>query len=62
MNYKHKEPTSPNEKKPKIITEVVNNILSEIFENIAKEEDTADNKNMTTIEPTQDFLTNTDSG
>ena len=59
MNYKHKEPTSPNEKKPKIITEVVDNILSEIFENIAKEEDTADNKNMTTIEPTQDFLTNT---
>ena len=59
MNHKHKEPTSPNEKKPKIATDLVNNILSGIIENIDKEENTLDNKKMTTIEPTQDFLTNT---
>ena len=66
-NHKHTEPTSPNEKKPKMSSvvekdilpeEVVKDILSEVFHSITKEEET-ENKNKTTIEPSKDFLTNT---
>ena len=55
-NHKHKEPTSPNEKKPKITNAVVDDILSELFQSIGKENP---RKNKTTIEPTRDFLSNT---
>ena len=65
MNHRHKEPTSPNEKKPKtntevveISSEVVKNILTEVFNIITKDEE-MENKNKTAIEPTKDFLTNT---
>ena len=64
MNHKHKEPTSPNEKKPRvgpvdpIITMVVQDILSEEFQSIDIEEE-IENNSKTIIEPTKDFLTNT---
>ena len=57
-NHKHQEPTSPNEKKPKVSAEVVKNILSEMVHSITKEEE-IEKMNKTTIEPTKDFLTNT---
>ena len=57
MNHKHKEPTSPNEKKPRVGAEVVKNIISEVVQSIVMEEE-SDNKNKTAIEPTKDFLTN----
>ena len=57
-HHKHKEPTSPNEKKPKISNEVVEDILSEVVHSITREEET-ENKDRTKIEPTQEFLTNT---
>jgi hypothetical protein len=68
INHKHKEPTSSNEKKPKVSPEletttnicsgVVNDILSEVVHSLVKEEET-EKKNKTTVEPTKDFLTNT---
>ena len=58
VNHKHKEPTSPNEKKPRIGTEVVENILLEVVENITMEDERM-KKSKTAIEPTKDFLTNT---
>ena len=57
-NHKHQEPTSPNEKKPKVSAEVVKNILSEMVHSITNEEE-IEKMNKTTIEPTKDFLTNT---
>ena len=68
ISHKHKEPTSPNEKKPKISSEskitrmlsseVVDDILSEVVHSIYKEEEPI-TKNKITIEPTVEFLTNT---
>jgi hypothetical protein len=58
INHKHQEPTSPDEKKPRVGAVVVKDILSEVVQNIAMEEE-SDNKIKTTIEPTMDFLTNT---
>ena len=58
VNHKHKEPTSPNEKKPRIGAEVVENILSEVVQCVAMEIESG-SKSKTTIEPTKDFLTNT---
>ena len=60
-HHKHKEPTSPNEKKPKIsseVSEVVEDILLEVVHNIFREEET-ENKDKIKIEPTKEFLTNT---
>ena len=67
VNHKHKEPTSPNEKKPKmspeskmirmLSSEIVNDIVSKVVPNTIEEEETVNKK--TTIEPTKDFLTNT---
>ena len=58
VNHKHKEPTSPNEKKPRIGAEVVENILSEVVQSVAMEIESG-SRSKTTIEPTKDFLTNT---
>ena len=60
INHTHKEPTSPSEKKPKINAVIVEDIISEVVQNIPvlMEED-CENKSKTTIEPTKDFLTNT---
>ena len=74
INHKHKEPTSPNEKKPRVGAafvenilpdvqqdtpiEVAKSILSEVVENIAMDEEVIP-KCKTTIEPTKEFLTNT---
>ena len=67
INHKHKEPTSPIEKKPKVslesemtrilCSEVVDDILG-LVHSLVKGEDT-EKRNKTTIEPTKDFLTNT---
>ena len=71
INHKHKEPTSPNEKKPRvgavivetdvahnIPIEVAKSILSEVVESIAMDKEVIP-KCKTAIEPTKDFLTNT---
>ena len=58
INHKHQEPTSPNEKKPRIGAIVVQDILLEVVQTIAMEEQTG-NKSKTAIKPTRDFLTNT---
>ena len=51
INHKHQEPTSPYEKKPRIGAIVVHDILSEVVQTIAMEEETV-NKSKTTIKPT----------
>ena len=58
INHKHREPTSPNEKKPRIGPVIVENILSDVVQSILIEEPIK-NKTKTTIEPSKDFLTNT---
>jgi hypothetical protein len=71
INHKHKEPTSPNEKKPRlgavivetdvthnIPIEVAKSILSEVVESIAMDKEFIP-KCKTAIEPTKEFLTNT---
>jgi hypothetical protein len=58
MNHKHKEPTSPNDKKPRVGNDVVKTILTEVVQSIDSEEKN-DIKSMTTIEPSQEFLMNT---
>ena len=67
INHKHEEPTSPNEKKPKvsaesklmrmISSEIINEVVSEIACSDFKEEEMENKK--TPIEPTKEFLTNT---
>ena len=66
INHKHKEPTSPNEKKPRIGTEgkdVLEKIILEVVQNIThtleNDKFENDNKPRITIEPSIDFLTNT---
>ena len=61
INHKHMEPTSPNEKKPRISTEgkdISERIISETVQNITNTFE-SDLKPRITIEPTIDFLTNT---
>ena len=65
ISHKHQGPTSPNEKKPKmsselrmLSSEIIDDIILKVVHSIHKEEETA-NKNKTTIEPTVEFLTNT---
>ena len=74
INHKHKESTSPNEKKPRVNAVIVENILpevqqsipielaksilSEVVENIPMDEEVI-SKCKITIEPTKEFLTNT---
>ena len=58
LNHKHKEPTSPNDKKPRFVNDVVKNILTEVVQNMDLEEKN-ESKNKTTIEPSQEFLLNT---
>ena len=67
INHKHNEPTSPNEKKPKvsaesklmrmISSEIINEVVSEVACSEFKEEEMENKK--TPIEPTKEFLTNT---
>ena len=67
INHKHNEPTSPNEKKPKvseesklmrmISSEILNEVVSKVVCTDYKEEEISNKK--TPIEPTKEFLTNT---
>ena len=55
INHKHQEPTSPNEKKPRIGAIVVQDILLEVVQTIAMEEQTG-NKSKTAINLPEIFL------